>query len=107
MRCPVTVSPRSNRRHLLLRQDGAAVAYDGTGLEPSVFITNPDGAMELRGTAQICAVRDALQVGGRLAENFGPPVPLWQWRRAHLAAGLQSVGKNDSLTTSDTGDRGR
>lgn len=61
--------------------DGLRVMFDGTGTIPSVILNGPDGEIELRGESEIRAVWNALRSGTRMAEAFGPPIPLEQWRK--------------------------
>jgi hypothetical protein len=63
--------------------DGLLIAFDGTGTLPYVTISSPDGEVEFHGLDEIRAVYGALRCGARLAEAFGPPIPLLQWRQLH------------------------
>ena len=60
---------------------GLLIAYDGTGAVPSVTINGPDGQLEFNGAAEIKAVYGAMRHATRLAEAFGPPMPVQQWRQ--------------------------
>ena len=61
--------------------DGLRIAFDGTGTLPCVTLNGPDGEIELRGESEIRAAWGALRCATRLAEAFGPPIPLATWRR--------------------------
>lgn len=65
--------------------EGLCVAFDGTGTMAVVTINGPDGQIELRGLMEIRAAAQALQHGLQLAEAFGAPIPLGEWRRIHAA----------------------
>lgn len=60
---------------------GLLMIYDGTGTVPSIRVNGPDGEIEFIGIDEIRAVSGAMRSGLRLAEAFGAPIPLLQWRR--------------------------
>lgn len=60
---------------------GLKVSFDGTGTIPSITLNGPDGEIELVGIAEIRAATGALKSGLKLAEAFGDPIPLHEWRK--------------------------
>ena len=63
---------------------GLLIVYDGEGTLPSVTVNGPDGEIEFVGAEEIHAVTAAMRCADKLAQAFGPRIPLLQWRRAHV-----------------------
>jgi hypothetical protein len=59
--------------------EGLRVAYDGTGMTPSLRLITRDGEVELRGEPEITRVTEALKLGRRMAKAFGEPIPQKDW----------------------------
>lgn len=60
---------------------GLLIVYDGSGDRPNVTVNGADGQIEFNGAAEICAVSGVLRYAARLAEAFGPPLTVLQWRQ--------------------------
>ena len=61
--------------------DGLRMTYDGTGTIPCINVCDPDGEYTYQGLSEIRAAYDALGSGLRLAEAFGEPIPVEEWRK--------------------------